>query len=96
MLDAALREPRYALDLFGVSMLELDDDGFVHDVVAFEFTFVEGASDNVDLHLSFYSMSGFVTRYDDMSVKYNNDMSVFEYSPMSLHFPMIASPTPTK
>ena len=30
-----------------------------------------------------------------MSVEYNNDISVFEYSPVSLHFSMIASPTPT-
>ena len=95
ILDAALREPRSTLDLFGISMLELDDDGFVPDDIALDITSVERASDYVDPHLSFDSMSGFVTRYDDMSVEYNNDMSVFEYSPMSLHYPMIASPTPT-
>ena len=30
-----------------------------------------------------------------MFAKYHNDMSIFEYSLVSLHFPMIASPTPT-
>ena len=95
ILDAALREPRSALDLFGVSMLELDDDGFVPDVIALNITSVERAFDYVDPHLSFDSMSRFVTRYDDMPVEYNNDMSFFEYSSMSLHCPMIAPPTAT-
>ena len=95
ILDASPHEPHFGLDLFGVSMLELDNDGSAPNVVAFNFTSVEGASDYVEPHLSFDSMSKFVTLYDDMSVEYNNDMSVFECSPMSLHFPMIASPTPT-
>ena len=64
------------------------------DVLDFDFTFVEGASDYVDPHISFDSMSGFVSRYDNMSVEYKNNISVFEYSLVSLHFPMIASPTP--
>ena len=55
---------------------------------------IKGASDYVDPHLSFDSMSGFVTHYDDMSVEYNNDISVFEYSPVLFHFHMIASLTP--
>ena len=76
-------------------MHELDDDGYIPDVVAFDFTSVKRASDYVDPPLYFDSMYGFVSRYDDMSAEYNNDMSVFEYSPMSLHFPMIASLTPT-
>ena len=80
ILDVALCEPRFALDLFEVSMLELDDDGSVPNVVPFDFTSVEGASDYVDPHISFDSMFGFVTRYDNMSVEYNNDISVFEYS----------------
>ena len=29
-----------------------------------------------------------------MSAEYHNDMNIFEYSPMSLHFPIIASSTP--
>ena len=66
-------------------MLELDDDGSVPDVVSFDFTYVEGAFDYVDPHLSFDSMFGFVTCYDNMYVEYNNDISVFEYSPVSLH-----------
>ena len=40
-------------------------------------------------------MSGFVTRFDDVAGGNNNDMSVFEYSPVSLHFPLIVPPTPT-
>ena len=61
ILDAAPREPCYDLDLFEASMLELDDDGSIPNVVSFEFTYVEGASDYVDPHLSFDSMSRFVT-----------------------------------
>ena len=45
--------------------------------------------------LSFDTMSGFVTHYDGMSTGYHNDMRIFEYSTVSLHFPVIASPTPT-
>ena len=40
-------------------------------------------------------MSGFVTCYDVMSNGNNNDMSFFEYLPVSQHFPLIAPPTPT-
>ena len=39
-------------------------------------------------------MSGFVTRFDDIS-NGNNDMSIFEYLPMSQHFPLITPPAPT-
>ena len=38
-------------------------------------------------------MSGFVTRFDDISDG-NNDMSIFEYSLVSQHFPLIALPAP--
>ena len=71
-------------------MLEFDDDGLdiTHDTVS-----VEGASDSVDPPLSFDTMSGFVTRFDDISDG-NNDMSIFEYSLMSPHFPLIAPPAP--
>ena len=40
-------------------------------------------------------MFEFVTRFDDVAGGNNNDMSVFEYSPVSLHFPLIAPPAPT-
>ncbi|RVW76532.1 Retrovirus-related Pol polyprotein from transposon 17.6 [Vitis vinifera] len=39
-------------------------------------------------------MSGFVTRFDDISDG-NNDMSIFEYLNVSQHFPLIAPPAPT-
>ena len=44
--------------------------------------------------LSFDSMSGFVTRYDVMFDGNNNDMSIFEYLPMSQHFPFITPQAP--
>ena len=75
-------------------MLEIDDDDFVTDVI-YDAISIEGASDSVDLPLSFYTMFGFFTRYDGMSTEYHNDMIIFEYSTASLHFLMIASPTPT-
>ena len=39
-------------------------------------------------------MSGFVTRFNDISDG-NNDMSIFEYLNVSQHFPLIAPPAPT-
>ena len=93
ILDIAPHMPRSALDMFRVFMLEMDDDDFVVDV-SHDAIFVEGVSDHVNPPLSFDTMFKFVTRYNGMSAKYHNDMSIFEYSPMSLHFPMIASSTP--
>ena len=92
ILDVAPHMPRFSLYMFRVFMLEMDDDDFVIDV-SHDAIFVEGASDSVDPPLSFDIMSGFVTRYDGMSAEYYSDMSIFEYSPMSLHFPVIALPT---
>ena len=86
ILDAAPHGPRTTLDMFEAFMLEIDDD----DAVT-----VEGASNSVDPSLSFDTMSGFVTCFDDVVSGNNNDMSVFEYSLVSLHFPLIAPPTPT-
>ena len=71
----------------------MDDDDFVTNVIH-DATSVEGVPDSLDPPLSFNIMSGFDTRYDDMSTVYHNDMSIFEYLPVSLHFPAIASPTP--
>ncbi|RVW23184.1 Transposon Ty3-I Gag-Pol polyprotein [Vitis vinifera] len=44
--------------------------------------------------LYFDTMFRFVTRFDDIS-NGNNDMSIFEYLPMSQHFPLIAPLAPT-
>ena len=63
--------------------------GIIHNTV-----YVEGASDSVDPPLSFDTMSGFVTRFDDI-VDGNNDMSIFEYLPVSQHFPLVTPPAPT-
>ncbi|RVW63637.1 Retrovirus-related Pol polyprotein from transposon 412 [Vitis vinifera] len=83
--------PLSAFDISGVSVL---DDESVLDVVTSDFASVEGASDSVDPPLSFDTMSGFVTRFDDISDG-NNDMSIFEYLNVSQHFPLIAPPAPT-
>ena len=89
ILDAALLEPRSIFYMFGISLLEInDDDGlvatdFIHNIVS-----VEGESDFVDPLLSFDTMSGFVSHFDDIS-NGNNDMSIFEYLSVSQHFPLI-------
>ena len=48
----------------------------------------------MDPPFSFDTMSGFVTRFDDISDD-NNDMSIFEYLTVSQHFPLIAPPALT-
>ena len=85
ILDATLHRPHSVFDLFGVYMLEIDGNDSITD----SFISVEGASDPVDPPLSFDFMFGFVTRYDVMSSGNNNDMSLFEYLPVSQHFPLI-------
>ena len=92
-LDATLHEPRSTLDMFGAFMLEIDDDDSVTFVTPDVIT-VKGVSDSMDPPLSFDTMSRFVTCFDDVAGGNNNDISVFEYSPVSLHFPLIVSPTP--
>ena len=68
-------------------MLEIDDDdGLIATDIIHNIVSIEGASDSVDPPLSFGTMSRFVTRFDDISDG-NNDMSIFEYLPMSQHFP---------
>ena len=76
--NAAPYEPRSTLDMFGTFMLEIDDDDSV-TVVTPDIITVEGASDSVDPPLSFNTMFRFVTRFDDVDGRNNNDMSVFEY-----------------
>ena len=95
ILDAAPHGPHSTFDMFRVSMLEMDGDDSITDVATPDFTFVKGVSDLVDPPLSFDSMSGFVTHYDVMSDANNNEMSIFEYLPMSQHFPLIAPQAPT-
>ena len=79
ILDTAPHRPHSVFDLFGVSMLKLDGDDSIIDVATPDFTSTEGTSNPVDSPLSFYSMSGFVTRYDVMFDGNNNDISIFEY-----------------
>ena len=67
ILDATSHEPHSALDMFRAFMLEIDDDDSVT---------VEGVSDSVDPPLSFDTMFGFVTHFDDVVGGNNNDMSV--------------------
>ena len=95
ILDVALQEPHFVCDLFGVSMLKMDGDDSITDVAIPNFTSVEGASDIMGPPISFDSMSGFVTHYDVMYDGINNDMSIFEYLPVSQHFPLIAPQAPT-
>ena len=93
ILDVSPLGPRFSFDVFGISMLEFDDDGLVATNITHDTIFVEGASDSMEPPLSFDTMSGFVTRFDDFSDD-NNDMSIFKYLPVSQHFPLIAPPAP--
>ena len=93
ILDAAPPGPHSVFDMFGISMLEInDDDGLVATDIIHIIVSIEGASNSMDPSLSFDTMFGFVTRFDDI-YDGNNDMSIFEYFPVSQHFPLI---TPTK
>ena len=93
ILDASSPRPRSAFDVFGISMLEFDRDGLVATDITHDTISVEGASDSVDPPISFDTMSGFVTCFDDI-FDGNNDMNIFEYLLVSQHFPLIAPPTP--
>ena len=75
-------EPCSALDMFGAFMLEIDDNDSI-TVVTPDVITIEGAFDSMDPLFSFDTMFGFVTRFDDVAGGNNNDMSVFEYSPVS-------------
>ena len=87
ILDVGPHGRRSASNMFGVFMLEIDDDDFV-TIVTFDVIIVEGAFNFVDSPLSFDKISGFVTSFDDVAGRNNNDMSVFEYSPVSDSFPI--------
>ena len=90
ILDASSPRPRSAFDVFGISMLEFNGDGLVATDITHDTIYVEKASDSVNPPLSFDTMSWFVTRFDDFSDD-NNDMRIFEYLPVSQHFPLITT-----
>ena len=74
-------------------MLKFNGDGLVATDITNDTVFVEGASYSMDPPFSFDTMSGFFTRFDDISDG-NNDMSIFEYLLVSQNFPLIAPPVP--
>ena len=77
ILDAAPPGPLSIFYMFGISMLEInDDDGLLATDIIHNIVYVEGAFDSMDPLLSFDTMSGFVTRFDDIS-NCNNDTSIF-------------------
>ena len=82
ILDASSPRPRSAFDVFGISILEFNGDGLVATDITHDTISAEGASDSMDPPLSFDTVSGFVTHFDDFSDD-NNNMSIFEYLPMS-------------
>ena len=67
ILDASPPGPRSAFDVFRISMLEFDGDELVATDITHDTVSVEEASDSVDPPLSFDTMFGFVTRFDDIS-----------------------------
>ena len=48
ILDASSPRPRYAFDVFGISMLKFNGDGLVATNITHNTVTVEGASDSVD------------------------------------------------
>ena len=77
ILDAAPLGPCYVSYMFGISMQEIDDnDGLVASDIIHKAISVEGVSNSMDPPLSFDTMSGFDTCFDDISDG-NNDMSIF-------------------
>ena len=83
ILDEAPPSPHSVFYMFGISMLEInDDDGLVATDIIHNIVSVEGAFDSVDPPLSFDTTFRFLTRFDDVS-NGNNDMSIFEYLPVS-------------
>ena len=67
ILDASPPGPQSIFYVFGIFMLEFDGDGLVATDITHDTVSVEGASDFVDPPISFDTMSGFVTRFDDIS-----------------------------
>ena len=95
ILDVASPKPRSIFNMFGISMLEIDDDdGLVPIDIIHNTISIEEVSDFVGPPLSFDTMFEFVTRFDDIYDS-SNDMSIFEYFLVSHHFPLITPPAPT-
>ena len=95
ILDATPPRPRSFFYMFRISMLEIDDDnGLVATDIIHNTVSVEGESNSMDPPLSFDTVSWFFNRFDDIS-NGNNDKSIFEYFPVSQHFPLITPPAPT-
>ena len=95
ILDATPPRPRSVFYMFRISMLEINDDnGIVATNIIHNTISIEGVSDSVDPPLYFDTMPRFVTHFDDISDG-NNNMSIFEYFPVSQHFPLITPPAPT-
>ena len=77
ILDAAPPVLFYVFHMFRISMLEIDDDdGLVATDIIHNTISVKEASDYVDPPLSFDTMSGFATHFDDI-YDGNNDMIIF-------------------
>ena len=93
ILDASPPRPRFAFDVFGISMLEFNGDGLVATDITHDTVSVKRATDSMDPPLSFDTMFGFVTRFDDI-FDGNNDISIFEYLLVLQHFPLIALSAP--
>ncbi|KAL6319905.1 hypothetical protein AAG906_036978 [Vitis piasezkii] len=104
ILDAVPHGPHSDFNLFGVSVIDTDDVT-LYDACTDEMDMIgtgcildaalQGPpSDSMDPPLSFDTMSGFITCFDDVAGGNNNNISVFEYSLVSLHFPLIVSPIP--
>ena len=95
-------------DFFGVSAIEVveeiqiaSDLEFLEDVVVVDVLFegligpVEGASDFVDLPISFDVLSGFVFCFDDVHDSSFMDLSIFEYLPIPCDITLSAPSSPT-
>ena len=63
-------------------------------LILFIILFLLKEPNSMDSPLSFDTMSGFVTLFDDIS-NGNNDKSIFKYLPVSQHFPLITPLAPT-
>ncbi|KAL6345765.1 hypothetical protein AAG906_017513 [Vitis piasezkii] len=95
-------------DLFGVSAIEVAEEiqiasdlEFLEDAVVVDVLFegligpVEGASDFVDLPISFDVLSGFVSRSNDVHDSSFMDLSIFEYLPIPCDITLSAPSSPT-
>ncbi|KAL6342892.1 hypothetical protein AAG906_016911 [Vitis piasezkii] len=78
-------EPVSSFDLFGMSAIEIlmEDVAVSDDLFEDTFNSIEGASDFVDLPLSFDILSGFISRPDNVYDSTSMDLSIFEYLPVS-------------